>query len=307
MRNTGLASFIALVISAGAAFSADSERSVDPYYGFVGHMGVSAGANYTYEVDTSPLADDGTLGFGQIDGSLGYKGGAWMLGAEAAVRYDDFQSTDSLDGFRDYENPEWQGNVTGHFLFDLSASTRIGAFSQYGDTLPQDGDKDDAYDYYLVGLEAQTFLADNVLVFGQAGIGDKIRDGEDENEGFVNGFVLRSGIAYFATDATTLIADAEFASSKDYIDDNDPGRHFGFAISGETLMSEGMPLYLTYGGTYTHINSTDESEQVDEWTAMVGLDLVFGAVAPKERWTNGMAIGAPRLPVRASAWTEWAD
>ncbi|MBC8037887.1 MAG: hypothetical protein H7X89_11800 [Rhizobiales bacterium] len=123
----------------------------------------------------------------------------------------------------------------------------------------------------------------------------------------MDGFVLRSGLAYFATDATTLIADAEFAPSKDYIDNNDPGRHFGFSLSGETLVSDSMPLYLTYGGSCTHINATDEGEQYDEWTAMVGLDLAFGAGAPKERWTNGMAIGAPRLPVRASAWTEWVD
>ncbi|MBC8037886.1 MAG: hypothetical protein H7X89_11795 [Rhizobiales bacterium] len=61
MKNTGFASFIALTLSAGAAWSADSATGADPYYGFVGHIGVSAGVNYAYELDITSSPDEGTL------------------------------------------------------------------------------------------------------------------------------------------------------------------------------------------------------------------------------------------------------
>ncbi len=56
-----------------------------------------------------------------------------------------------------------------------------------------------------------------------------------------------------------------------------------------------------------YLSSTDESESNDEIALSIGLKYVFGADTPRERWTNGIGYGGPRLPVRASAWTEYFD
>ena len=78
-------------------------------------------------------------------------------------------------------------------------------------------------------------------------------------------------------------------------------------LSGKTQITEDMPLFLTYEGSYTHISGTDEGEQIDEWAGAIGIEIPFGAQTVRSQWTDGVAIGAPRLPVRASAWTEYID
>jgi len=294
---------LALAISANSAMAADFKPYNEQIAGILGHVGGAVGGNYVEEVDGG-TNDEATVFFGRADASVGFRTQSWLFGVEGEVRYDDFQSASDFD---DDEDPEWQWTVTPHFLYDVSSATRIGLFGQYGDNLPQDGDEGDSFDHYLIGIEGQTFLADNVVVFGQLAFGDKITDGQDDQEGFNNGIVVRTGLTYFATEFTALTADFEFAGSENYIDSSDPGRHFGASIGGKTQISEDMSLFFTYEASYTHINSTDESEQADELAFAVGIELPFGAKSLRSQWTDGMAIGAPRLPVRASALTEYID
>lgn len=267
---------------------------------FMGHIGVTAGFNHVLDDDE----DRATVGFGGIDASLAARLGLAVIGAEGALRYDNFQSTDDFAGT---EDPEWQGHITAHLLYDITGATRLGIFGQYADTRLQDVDSEDNYNVYVAGLQGQTFLADNVLVYGQVGYGGKLRDGEDDEEGFNGGPVARLGMAYFLTDNHALSADFEFASTNMYIDGDDAGRFYGATLSGESKISAGLPLFATYGASYTHLNSTDEGDSIDELQLFAGLKWTFGQDSVRSRWTDGLAIASPRLPVRASAWTEQMD
>lgn len=299
---------LALIIGT-AAFAADAVIVYDepvvaqPHQSrFMGHIGVLGGINHAYYVEDE--ADGETFGFGQLDASLAMRFGRVVVGGEGALRYDDFQSTDE---FSDGESPEWQGHITGHLLYDLTTSSRLGVFGQYADTRAQDVESSDNYNVYVLGLSAQSFLADNVLVYGQLGYGDKGRDGQDDGEGFSGGPVARAGLTYFFNDDHALTADFEFAATKSYIDGDDRGRFHAVTLSGESKVAANLPLFATYGASYTHINSTEEGDSVDEWQLFAGLKWTFGQDTVRSRWTDGLAIGSPRLPVRASAWTEYLD
>lgn len=296
----------AFAVLATPAQAADYEPYQGQIAGLVGHVGGSIGFGRVKEVDDFINNDEDQANpfFGRLDGSAGFRTRSWLFGIEANARYDDFSSTDDFD---DDEDPEWQWSFTGHVLHDWTSDTRVGLFGQYGDTRPQDGDKDDAYDYFLVGVEAQTFLSPDVVIFGQAAFGDKVRDGQDDGEAFFEGFVLRTGLTYFPTMYTALTADFEFAGSDNYIDSSDPGRHFGASLRGKTQIVESMPLFFTYEASFTYTSGTDEGEQVEEWAGAVGIEIPFGATTVKSQWTDGFGIGAPRLPLRASAWTEYID
>lgn len=212
---------------------------------------------------------------------------------DANYRYDDFGGD-----FDDDEDPQSEYTVGAHILRDFGGDTRAGILLAYGDTRPQDYDVEDSYDVYLVGLEAQTNLADNVMVYAQLGFGDKIRD-VDTDEGFNDGMFARFGMQYTYSESTTFTADFEMAGNQTYVDNNDPGRFFGITFSGETRLPTEMPLSANYYVRYDHLDSTDEGEAVDEIQAGIGIRYVFGS--------GSTSIGTPRLPTRASAWTEWMD
>ena len=104
---------------------------------------------------------------------------------------------------------------------------------------------------------------------------------------------------YDFTSNTTFNFDFEIGASENYIDSSDPGRFFGVTIGGQTKIMSDSPLYATYFARYDHISGTDESDAVDETQFGVGLRYAFGG--------GSNLIGSPRLPVRASAWTEYID
>lgn len=269
------------------------------FTGLVGHIGGTVGGNYLREADGNP--DQSVVPFGAFDMSVAIRFPLFTLGFETVARYDHLRAP-----FDNGDDPAWAGTGAIHALQDIGQA-RVGGFVQVGLTLPQDQEFDDTYHYWLAGVEGQGFLAHNVLVYGQAGYGNKFPGfGDEEFEGFYKGIVARTGMVYFASERSAITADFEFAASKGYIDSNDPGRHFGFSLTGERQLGE-SPLFLSFGTSYAHINATDEGDQMDEMTFAVGLDFVFGAGSIRERWTNGLAIGSPRLPVRASAWAEWID
>lgn len=294
---------LAFLVAGSAAATAQGISNGDfeaRFTGLLGHFGGMAGGNYLREADGSP--DQSLVPFGAVDMSVAVRMPNFTLGFETVVRYDHLRAP-----FDDGEDPAWAGTGAIHGLQDIG-QTRVGGFVQVGLTLPQDQDfYGGTYHYWLAGIEGQAFLASNVLVYGQGGYGNKFPGfGDEEFEGFYRGIVARTGLVYFTSDRSAITADFEFAASKGYIDTDDPGRHFGFSLTGETQVRD-SPLFISYGAGYVHINATDEGDQIDEMTFAIGLDFVFGAGSIRERWTNGLAIGSPRLPVRASAWTEWID
>ncbi|MBL4872224.1 MAG: hypothetical protein JKY41_02220 [Rhodobacteraceae bacterium] len=189
--------------------------------------------------------------------------------------------------------------MTLHALYDLSEVTRAGVFLGYGQQTPQDLDMDDAYDVMFYGLEIQTRLADNVEVYAQIGAGDKVADGQDSSEGWNGGIIGRFGMNYDITSNTMLNFDFEIGASRNYIDSSDPGRFFGVTIGGKTRIMEDTPLYANYFARYDYLSATDEGDNIDEVQFGVGLQYAFGG--------GSNLISSPRLPTRASAWTEWID
>ncbi|MGB0921490.1 MAG: hypothetical protein ACPG1C_09250 [Alphaproteobacteria bacterium] len=230
----------------------------------------------------------------------------WTLGAEGSVRKDWFDDGCS-DCFGDDEDPDYQFQGTAHALYNVNVDTRIGTFFQYADTRPQSGDSDEAYNLYMVGIEGQHFIAPDFVVFAQAGFGDKLRDGEDDGEGFVEGYAFRTGGAYFWDEHTTIEGEIEFGGSSQYIDSSDPGRHFAVGLSVSHRIMKEHPVFLTTGMGYNYSSGTDEGEQVEELQFGIGLRFLFGATNEQDRWRRGVAIGAPKTPVRGSAWTEYID
>lgn len=181
-------------------------------------------------------------------------------------------------------------------------------FAGYGDTTPRDGDKADAYDVMMYGVEGLFFPADNVMAYGQFAFGDKVRAGDEASEGFVKGNILRFGAIWFRTDDNSFTVDVEAAAATNYIDRDDPGVFVGITFSGESRLGyDSLPVALTYFARYDFLTSTDEGDAIQEISVGAGLKILLGNKTKRERFRAGASIGTPRLPTRASAWTEWMD
>jgi hypothetical protein len=177
----------------------------------------------------------------------------------------------------------------------------------YGYTLSQDEDHNDSYDVIMSGLEVQHFLTDEVLLFGQLGMGFKAKNGQDEQEGFNGGIVSRVGAAFFPDQKSSLIVDLEAAGTDYYLDDSgDDGRFFGVCLGYERALSDNLPLYLNGFANYNLIDGTDDG-QVEEWQIGLGFRYYFGAESPQDAARKGKSIGVPRLPTRGLAWAEYLD
>ncbi len=249
--------------------------------------------------------DKATVGFGEIWGSVAFPfANGFIVALDADIRHDRYRKSSDFD---DDEDPDFHFGGAVHALYNFTPDSRGGVFVSYNDTRSQGDPVSDAYNVWIVGLEGQSFIADNVMVYGQIGYGFKGRDGQDDDEGFNKGIAARAGAFYFMTDRTTLNLDVEFAGSENYIDSSDPGRFFGATLGGETQVAQNSPWFVNYYARYDHINSTDEGDHLDEWQIGLGVKYVFGASSAREAARRGKSIGTPRMPVRASAWTEYID
>jgi len=301
-----LATFSALtVLLLGSAQSGDysSKQPVNPKQpvdsrGVVGEIGLGLGWNWIDEDD----GDGASVYLSTINGSVAFPvGNFYIFALDAYARYDDF--SDDAD-FDSNEDPEFEYSFGAHFLRDMSADTRLGFFTAYGDTRPQDWDKDDSYDVLMGGVEYQHFVSDKLLLFTQLGYGRSLRDGEDSTEAFgEGGFISRAGGTYFVNEQTALTLDFEAAFAAHYVDSDDAGLFYGVTLGGETQLSEGSPLYLTYFARYDFIDATDDG-WIEDVQAGVGIKYLFGAGSSKEAARAGKSIGTPRMPIRGSAWTE---
>jgi hypothetical protein len=267
----------------------------------VGDIGLTFGYN---DVDDTE-GDTASVGFAIIDGSYSFHvAPRVLLGFDANFRFDDLASDPD---FNDEEDPESQLVLGAHALWELGADTRLGGFLAYGDTKMQDEVPSNNYDYYLVGLEARHFVNDNVMLYGQLALGDKVRDGDDEGEGLNDGQVVRLGATYFAGERSAFTLDLEYATASPYIDGDDDGEFFGATLSGETRLGTQAPLFATYYVRYDDIDATTENDKIEELTVGIGIKYMFGAGSSREAARAGRSIGTPHLPARASIWTERID
>lgn len=295
----GLASLLTTSLSAGQEESIQTPAP-DRTSGIVGHLGISNGMNFLSE-DNGESAREW---FGSLDGSITLPAfQADLLIFDIYARFDNIGRDDDFDS---NEDPKYEGILGLHYLRQVRENTRAGFFASYGYTIPQDEDSSDAYDVLTVGLEAQHFLSDNTMVYSQLGWGEKIKDGQDDDEAFNGGLVARVGASYFPDNVSSITLDFEAAGTNNYVDNDDAGVFLGATLSYQRPVAETIPLYFTCFGRYDLIDGTDDGN-VDEWQLGVGFRYYFGADSPRDAARKGISIGTPRLPTRGSAWTEFLD
>ena len=299
----GVASLLTSSLSAGQE---ELIQTPAPDYtsGIVGHLGIFTGINSVREADGGNV-DSGKLGFASIDGSITVPfANDWLISLDAYARHDDFEGQEDFDS---NEDPEREYMLGVHLLRQFTPDTRAGLLLGYGDTLPQDHDIDDAYNVLMIGGEVHHFFAEDLMFYAQLGHAFKGRDGQDDGEGFTGGLFARGGVTYFSSERSTINLDIEMAQSNNYVDSSDPGYFFGASVNSQYQLTESTPLYFTCFGRYDHINSTDQGDAINEMQVGIGLRYYFGADSPREAARKGLSIGMPRLPTRASAWTEYID
>jgi hypothetical protein len=305
----GLAAALATTIAAGPLAAQGLSEGV-------GEIGLSFGLNDV--VNSYPdFQRSGNYGFGGVEGSYSFGVAPGMLlGFDASWRADAAASDADFDFFG---APEGQAVLAARALWDLGPDTRLGGFVAYGTMRNQQlvdpalGFRD--FDYWLYGIEARHFLSDDLLVFGQLGLGDD--DGGDgltidgvplnNGEGFNSGRVVRLGATWFAGDRSAFTADIEYATADPYVDGTDAGEFFGVTLGGETRISAAMPLFATYALQSNWLDATTQGSSVRETSVGIGIRYVFGAETPREAARAGRSIGTPDLPARASVWTIFND
>ncbi|MFU8893313.1 MAG: hypothetical protein ACNA8L_06755, partial [Luteolibacter sp.] len=300
---------VATLLAGGTASAQSAAESKQPLIshepsGIVGHLGIGNGLNFAREVDGGNN-DSADVWFYTIDGSITVPfADSWLVSLGGYYRYDDFSSHSDFD---DNEDPEWEYMLGLHLLKQFTPDTRAGVFVGYGDTRPQDGDRGDSYDVIMYGAEVHHFFTDNLMLYAQLGWGEKVRDGQDQSEGFKGGMFGRVGAMYFMSERSTVTLDVEAAGTRSYIDGDDPGRFFGFTANYQYQLWDSAPLYFNCFGRWDHISSTDEDDVIEEWQLGFGFKYIFGAGSQLNAARKGANIGLPRLPTRASAWTEYLD
>jgi hypothetical protein len=78
------------------------------------------------------------------------------------------------------------------------------------------------------------------------------------------------------------------------------------AISGQTQLPANEDLVITYGVGYGFYDAVDDSNEIAETTASVGIRYMFGGATPRKFAGLGY-VGSPNLPLRASFWTPHMD
>lgn len=270
-----------------------------------GSIGLQIGGNRAVEYDRSDR-EISTVGAAVLNGRLAYNtGGAMTYAGDFFLRYDDF-TNGTEDDFNDAEDPELRGQIGLQALYALTEATSAGAFVGYANQRSQADPLSDDYDTWLIGLTGQTDLSESFIGYAQVGYGDNTQ-GDDNGEGFVEGSVARGGLVYIASQTTIVNVDLQLAGTPTYIDNSDAGYFNSFELSSEMQLSQRLPVSAEFGLRRSVVNSSDEDDHVSEIEAFVGLNFNFGGKSVADKWRDGIAYGTPDLPVRASAWTEWAD
>jgi hypothetical protein len=300
MKYTLLTSIAAVSFGFGAASAQELS--------FSGEAGATLGWIGAYEVDGSS-PDKAEVAYGELDGRVALDiNNTFIVALDANYRHDDFQSSGTSTAFGFNEDPELFATIGLHGYYKLPNSL-VGGFVGYADTRPQDGNTEDSYDAMIFGVSGQTFLFDDLLVFGQMSVSDKVRDGQNEEEGINGGFGVGSGAQYFKSDTQALTFDFEYLFLDPYIDGVHPGRGFGAIATYEHMIEESFaPIVLSAGLGYNLLSSTERGENIEEFTASVGVRILFGnATDLRSRAETGANLDTPYLQARMAGWTESID
>ncbi|CAI8281945.1 MAG: Uncharacterised protein [Opitutia bacterium UBA7350] len=286
-----------------AADSSNHESISENSAKLSGYFGASLARNYLRENDGNN-PDNVNASETRFDAGFSYALNGYTTILSGSYRDTNFSSSNDFDNG---EDPDWQYGVGLRFLKELNKDTKLGFLVSYDDTRSQNEPIRDEYDVLLTGVEFQKFLHENIFIGVQFGVADKVRDGQDVDEGFNNGLFGRFVGSYFFSKHSLLTIDFELAGCKNYIDSSDPGRFFGVGLNYQQQFKDDSPLTFIVYGQFDHISSTDEGDAADELILGIGFQYRFGAESPYALTRSGASLGLPKLPGRASAWTEWAD
>ncbi|QBY01813.1 hypothetical protein E2K80_14665 [Rhodophyticola sp. CCM32] len=213
----------------------------------------------------------------------------------------------------DEDFPERELRLSLHYSHAITPDFRLGGFAAYSRSrLFGDDLQKESYETVYGGLEAQYFIGDSFMLFGQAGIGDSVALPPDQAmadpEGFIDGTFIRAGVTWFPVDSTAISLDLERAQTNEYLDGGtDSGDFYSVGLSGETRLPTEAPLSLTYFVRRDFYKISAGNIDLADVTAGIGLRILFGADTPRESWRNGRLLSAPRLPGRSVDWLEALD
>lgn len=294
------------VLPFGNSFAADVESPISLVNSNVGHLSVTSGLNAVRDLEDGQSNDE-NVAFLDVDGSFSLAVSDDMsLIVDGMFRKDFFGGSqfDLSAGPDDVESLDWQFMVGGHWLANVGEASRVGVMGGYGDS---SNAENESYSLMILGVEGQTFIDSNLMVYAQAGWGDQI-SGDQSDQGFQNGVFGRIGVTYFVADHTALNMDIEHARVAEYIDGSDAGRFTSVALNGETVLPfEEAPLSILYRAGFNNLDATTEGDKAKEWEVGLGLKFAFGVTSPREAALAGGSLGMPSLPIRASHYTSTLD
>jgi hypothetical protein len=295
-----------ILVCAGTAAAADVADAPHLINSNVGHISVLGGLNGVRDNEDGQDNDE-NVGFLELDASFSFAATddlSLVLDGNLRKDFFDGERFDLSAGPDDVESLDWQFMTGAHLLHNVGTSSRIGVLAGYGDS---SNAEDEGYSVMILGLEGQTFIDESLMLYAQAGWGDKV-SGVSTDEGFQNGLFGRIGATFFVADHTALNFDAEHARVSRYVDGNDAGRFTQVSISGETMLPVGHgPISLLYHAGFNHVDTTTEGDTLKEFEFGLGLKFAFGASTPESAARAGASIGLPDMPIRASHLTETMD
>jgi|SRR6056297_17464 len=240
--------------------------------------------------------------------------GDGILGIDGYYSYSDWDATQT--NF-DTDVPVQELRVALHYSHAVTSDFRLGGFAAYSRNAIFDDDlQKEPYETLYGGLEAQYFVGDTFMFFGQAGLGETFQNPPDQSsadqEGFNDGRFFRAGVTWFPVDSTAFTLEYESASTDNFLNPGggggDTGEFWSVGLSGETMLPTDMPLALTYFAQRDRFETSAGSGiALTDLTVGVGLRVLFGADTPRDSWRSGRFLSAPRLPARSVDWLETLD
>ncbi|GAA5075619.1 hypothetical protein N0B44_09925 [Roseibacterium beibuensis] len=292
----------ALVVAAASATAQDFGNGV----GYIG-----GGLSYGEVVENrSPDSNVSYMPF-YVEGQYSFPVyGMGFVGAEGYFGYADW---DESQADFDQDNPEREMRVALHYSHIVTPDLRVGGFAAYSrSALVTDDLQREPYETIYGGIEAQYFLGDDFMVFGQAGLGDTFEFPPDQSTGDPEGFrdarFVRAGVTWFPLDSTAITFEYENASADSFLNGgDDSGSFHSIGLSGETVLPMDIPLEVTYFARRDFYEISVGDVDLSDLTFGLGVRFLFGAETPRDSWQNGRLLTAPRLPARSVDWLEALD
>ncbi len=218
---------------------------------------------------------------------------------DAMLRMDNYDP-DLLDD----EVPLLQYQVGAQYLQPISDRLILGGFAGYG--IASFEDDDEVYQVGFIGGSVSYAATDMITIFGQAGYGTSFDEAAMSSAGFYNGYMVRAGVVYTGFEKITLRAEAEYAATESYEDNNEPGEMFTIALLGEYQIGSNDNLVMTFGARFGQFDALVDPDLAQETSVQLGVRYTFGGGTSADLMERGY-YGSPYLPLRSSFWTPTQD